>query len=98
MIRMMIPPISAWFTCEGLAHLDGRFLECLSQEQPHGYEQLKQYRAGVRAEPGVLSQWIISCAPVLEQFLSQLFCIEDEVRAARSAVERETPIFIFKKK
>jgi NADPH-dependent glutamate synthase beta subunit-like oxidoreductase/NAD(P)H-flavin reductase len=88
----------ALYNREGLAALDSRFLEYLKQRDPALCERL----VAARAEPGALplkaqSDLIIEAAPVLQDFLTELFGIGAEVEALRAGDLKLAPIYHVKR-
>ena len=83
-------------TAEGLQSLDRDFMEALSEVNPTLVEQLQHYRNGQLTAPHEVSEWIIACAPILENFLAQLFQIEPAVEALKKETRSHDPIFQFK--
>lgn len=82
------------FTVDGLTKLDTLFVEYLKTQDAHLASLLTAYRAGELLFP--ISEWIIATAPILEDFIAELFQIESEVKALKSETRSHDPIFIFK--
>lgn len=83
---------------EGLARLDGLFLGQLQQNAPHLHKQLIAYREHKNALGNIeTSILLINCAVFLEQFLSTLFSIEEEVEKNQARSLSYAPIAAFKK-
>src|SRR3990167_6556452 len=84
------------FHAEGLHRLDQTFLAYLNNKNPALLEQLKAYRQ--HSQPGIeQSEMLIATARVLENFLAELFHIEDEVAVSEALTTSFNPISIFKK-
>ncbi|OGT49878.1 MAG: pyridine nucleotide-disulfide oxidoreductase [Gammaproteobacteria bacterium RIFCSPHIGHO2_12_FULL_38_11] len=83
-------------TAEGLSLLDEWFIKKLSAEQHELAEQLKVYRDGKLHNPQEISELIIACAPVLENFIAELFQIESAVATLKKEICAHDPIFQFK--
>lgn len=79
-----------------LKHLDERFLNYLEKHDVRLYSQLLNYRAGLITDPKVVSQWIIDCALVLEDFVAELFNIQRAAQALRALTIADDPVFAFK--
>lgn len=82
-------------TQAGLAALDEQFIQYLSNVDFALSEQLKIYREG-RLLTAQISELVIVCAPILEQFIANLFGIEAEVAALKNTTRSHDPIFQFK--
>jgi NADPH-dependent glutamate synthase beta subunit-like oxidoreductase/NAD(P)H-flavin reductase len=86
------------FHAEGLLRLDADFLTFLKSSQPTLYENLLNYRQGLAFEsPIALSEFLITCATVLEEFVVKLFGIEDHAAVASAKTLAYNPISAFKK-
>ncbi len=85
------------FAPEGLKRLDDHFLSYLYNADQLLHDQLCSFRSGVELAPKELSQLIISCAPILEAFMAELFDIEEQVGQKQASLLSQNPIFIFKK-
>jgi NADPH-dependent glutamate synthase beta subunit-like oxidoreductase/NAD(P)H-flavin reductase len=85
------------FTAEGLARLDGRFLESLRGREPALAGRLIAYRNGATLTALETSELLLAAAPHLEDFLAQLFGIDRELAASRAATLSHDPVFAFKK-
>lgn len=83
---------------ETLNTLDQQFLEQLHQHDSAIHAKLLAYRHAQHTfTPPQVSELLLACAPVLEQFIAQLFNIETALAASRQATCMHTPIFEFKK-
>ena len=86
------------FTSEGLARLDGEFLRVLADKDQALVEGLQVYRAaGVRPADKAQSEFLLRLAPHLEQFVAQLFHLEQEVAALRARTRSHDVVTAFKK-
>ncbi|GMR07076.1 MAG: FAD-dependent oxidoreductase [Gammaproteobacteria bacterium] len=88
------------FTQDGLQKLDNEFVLYLKQSDEVLYSQLLDYRS--KADPiagGSLSTslLVLSCAPILEAFVAELFEIKEETRQARESTLSHDVIISFKK-
>ncbi len=86
------------FTIEGLQKLDEAFLDQLRTADPARHAQLLAWRR----DPGVLgpvevSELLLACAPLLEEFIAELFGIEQALAEQRAATLAHDPVFTFKK-
>lgn len=80
-----------------LAQLDGQFLERLRAQNPQLHQDLLTYRQ--QSPPlaaTAISALLIACAPLVEEFLAELFGIETELAATARATLAQQPIFAFK--
>ncbi len=84
-------------TSSGLSRLDKRFLAYLQEKDASLSEKLVHYRQGQPQSPQELSDFIMALALVLQDFLAELFDIEQALVLQRQAAEREQVIFRFKK-
>ena len=82
---------------EGLARLDALFLDHLRA----GDEALAARLEAARGDPSIAakdeSDLILALAPLLEDFIAELFGIEAEIRAQSAAQNRLSPIFACKR-
>lgn len=86
------------FHAEGLVRLDQTFLKQLQQTNPALHSELLAYREETKPfTPLAVSELLLACAPILEEFLAKLFNIEDEVAAAEAKTLSYNPISAFKK-
>ena len=81
---------------EGLNQLDQAFVAFLQQQSPELAGILHQHRSASLKE-GAYSQWIIGCAPYVEQFIADLFGIEAAVEDQHQPLSHHYPIFTFQK-
>ncbi|MCX7121233.1 MAG: pyridine nucleotide-disulfide oxidoreductase [Gammaproteobacteria bacterium] len=86
----------ALHTSEGLSELDERFIKTLAAQNPELRGQLKVYRDGKLNTPQQVSEFIIACAPFLENFIAELFQIESAVDFLKKETRSHDPIFQFK--
>lgn len=82
-------------TQDGLATLDEQFIQYLASVDSVLTKQLKRYRQGMLSTLQV-SEFVIACAPILEQFIATLFDIERDVAALKNTTRSHDPIFQFK--
>lgn len=85
------------FTAEGLCRLDKKFLVFLNEKNPSLQKALVCYRETNQPTNKEISELLISCASVLEEFLAQLFNIEDVLAASQENTISFNPISNFKK-
>jgi NADPH-dependent glutamate synthase beta subunit-like oxidoreductase/NAD(P)H-flavin reductase len=86
------------FRPEGLNRLDQVFLGQLKQQYPDLHTKLIAYRAKTNAFTSLeISELLISCASILENFLASLFQIEEAVAISRAKTTSQNPISLFKK-
>lgn len=86
------------FHAEGLHKLDQTFLEYLKQANEDAYSDLLAYRNETKTFTDIqISELLIACSIILEEFLVQLFNIEDAVAAAEALTIANNPISAFKK-
>jgi len=86
------------FNASGLNRLDQAFLAALNSNNPTLHAALIAYRTGrIQQNPLEISELLISCAIVLEQFLADLFSIEEAVAVSQAQTVSNNPISIFKK-
>ncbi len=80
-----------------LRHQDEQFLARLQQHNAVLHTQLLAYRNKHPAlSPTEISELLIACAPVLEDFLAELFGIETSLAKAAEVMLSEQPVFAFK--
>ena len=84
------------FRAEGLQRLDDEFLTRLTARDPAHHAALLAYRMNANAL-GTLatSELLLACAPLLDDFIAELFGIQTEVERLRVAT-RARPVFAFK--
>jgi NADPH-dependent glutamate synthase beta subunit-like oxidoreductase/NAD(P)H-flavin reductase len=82
---------------ETLAQLDHRFLELLRARDPARHDALLGYRQGKALTPLEVSELLLACGPVFEDFIADLFGIQPEIAAARAQTLAQDPVFVFKK-
>lgn len=86
------------FHAEGLLRLDQQFLTQLAEQSPHLHSNLLAYRNESKIfTPIEISELLIACAEKLEDFLIELFDIENAADAARAKTISYNPISAFKK-
>ncbi len=84
------------FHSDGLQRLDQLFLQQLSEIQPELRLLLDHYRAGELLSASQLSDFILALAPIVEAFIVDLFCIDQEVAAAQAHWLSHSPVLLFK--
>ncbi len=85
------------FQPDSLAQLDQQFLVKLQQFNPKLSKNLQSYRQGQQFNAEQVSELLLDCAPILEQFISQLFEITAEVNTVRRNFLANSPVQTFKK-
>lgn len=86
------------FQAEGLLRLDQQFLKNLANDSPGLHNDLLAYREESKKFTLVeISELLIACSKILEEFLIQLFGIENAADAIRAKTLSENPISAFKK-
>jgi NADPH-dependent glutamate synthase beta subunit-like oxidoreductase/NAD(P)H-flavin reductase len=86
------------FQSEGLHRLDQTFLAYLNHKDPSLHQKLLEYRAQTEAKNSVeQSEFLIACARILENFIAELFDIQDEVAISQVRTTSFNPIAVFKK-
>ncbi len=86
------------FELDNLQRLDEMFLARLQTRDARLHEQLLVYRRGDHGLTALqVSDLLIACGPVLEDFMVELFGIEDAAGRARAATVSHDPVFEFKK-
>lgn len=86
------------FQAEGLARLDDSFLKYLAACEPTVYQQLLIYRNNQQFNtPENLSEFLIACAKILENFIIELFNIEEAAAICQLKTIEHNPISTFKK-
>lgn len=80
-----------------LKNQDAKFLAQLQQYHPQLHEKLLAYRHQDPAlSPETISELLISCAPILEAYIAELFDIETALTKAAQNTLSHQPIFAFK--
>ena len=83
---------------DGLVRLDGQFVDFLKAQSPELHNRLMTARAAPEQLEGKPeSDLIVELAPVLEEFIAELFGIAHEVRALRSRHEALAPLYSVKR-
>lgn len=86
------------FQPEGLKRLDDTFLSKLAKTNPDAHIGLLAYRQGTyNTEPLAVSELLLALAPTLENFLIDLFNIEEAAAIAEARTLSYNPISAFKK-
>ncbi len=89
---------SQLFDVERLQKLDEEFLARLKATDMGLHEALLRYRSsGGEFAPTEVSDLIMGCTPVLEEFIADLFGIRSELEASRRATLSHDPVLAFKK-
>ncbi len=86
------------FESEGLARLDGEFLDHVGALDPDLADQIRRFRAGETPPTALLqSTLLLAIAPHIESFIAELFQIEPAVSALRRATVGHDSVMQFKK-
>ena len=86
------------FRAEGLQRLDQQFLTVLGQANPALRDDLLAYRDESKEFSDIaVSELLINCATLLEDFLAELFNIEEAAALAQIKTISYNPISVFKK-
>jgi NADPH-dependent glutamate synthase beta subunit-like oxidoreductase len=86
------------FTPEGLQKIDGLFLIRLRELDAKAHDSLLAWRAGKETlTPLQVSELLLACGPVLDEFIANLFNIQDALEATRRGTLAHDPVFHFKK-
>lgn len=86
------------FHASGLQRLDERFLHQLQASNPEAHRSLLAYRGNTHTFPAPeLSERLMTWAIFLEDFLIQLFNIDDAAAALQVTIQSDNPIAAFKK-
>jgi len=86
------------FHAEGLHRLDQQFMSHLAQELPGWHQQLLAYRNESQPfSPLETSELLLGCSPVLEDFLIELFDIEEAAARLEAQTVAQNPVAAFKK-
>ena len=89
---------SSLFELDGLTKLDTLFLQQLKAEDAGLHEKLLAYRAGELPVPDTdTSELLISCAKLLETFITELFQIQHAVNDLSEDTKGQRPVLAFKK-
>ncbi|RDI42858.1 FAD-dependent oxidoreductase [Aquicella lusitana] len=89
---------SELFHPDGLVRLDQAFLTHLNHHSPDLHDKLLAYRNRTSTLSAIeISELLISCATVLENFLASLFDIEEAVAISQAKTTSHNPISAFKK-
>src|SRR4051812_40466501 len=83
---------------DGLVRLDGQFVDFLKAQNPELHTRLMTARAApAQLEGKPESDLIVELAPVLEEFIAELFGIAHEVGTLRSCHEALAPLYSVKR-
>jgi NADPH-dependent glutamate synthase beta subunit-like oxidoreductase/NAD(P)H-flavin reductase len=86
------------FTPEGLEKIDGLFLDRLRQHDAKAHDTLLAWRDGRETlAPLQVSELLLACGPLLDDFVAGLFGIEKELNATQRGTLAHDPVFHFKK-
>ncbi len=89
---------ATFFQADTLNTLDQQFLTHLHHQNPSLHTKLLAYRFGTQTvTPIQISELLLVCAPVLEEFMADLFGIHEALEASRQQTRQHDPIFEFKK-
>src|SRR5262245_32029331 len=83
---------------DGLARLDGAFVDALKVRDSELHNRLMAARAAADEVAGKAeSELIVELAPVLEDFVAELFKINSEMKALQSRHETLAPLYMVKR-
>ena len=83
---------------DGLVRLDGHFVDFLQAQDAELHNRLMAARAAPEQVAGKPeSDLIVELAPLLEEFIAELFGIAHEVRALRSRHDALAPLYSVKR-
>lgn len=86
------------FHADGLSRLDQKFLTLLAERNSDLHQQLLAYRNQTSTLSTIeTSELLINCAKVLEEFIGDLFGIEEAIAISRTKTTSHNPIAAFKK-
>jgi len=89
---------SELFQVETLVQLDQQFLKLLHDQDASLHQKLLAYRQNEQVFSAIeISELLIACAPILEDFIESLFGISEAVKAVYHQTRQHQPIFEFKK-
>lgn len=89
---------SELFHSKGLKRLDQEFLTTLGKNDPDLQKKLKAYREqSIPFSALEISDLLLACAPILENFLIELFDIEEEAAIVQAQTLLNNPLSAFKK-
>lgn len=80
-----------------LQALDDQFLAYLANVEPALIPQLEAYRRGAVIDPLAVSALLLAMAPILEEFVADLFGIGPALEQSRARTLDHDPVFAFKK-
>ncbi len=98
-----MPPLAGFdfrnlLDADGLADLDARFLDWLGERDGHLRERLLEYRGGDGGSDRLqVSNLLLSLAPHLERWLTDMFDNAAELGAVRAALVDDAVVFRFKR-
>ncbi|MBI1804243.1 MAG: FAD-dependent oxidoreductase [Ignavibacteria bacterium] len=99
-LRLNIPGFSFYdlFIPQKLAELTRHFFDYVRHRNPEACKRFEEYllHKGAGLSAVEVSKRLTDIAPYLSTFVTQLFCIEEEVQALRDRADRERIIFTFK--
>jgi len=86
------------FEPHGLRRLDGQFLDDLRNSAPVLEQQLLDYRQGLQlSTPIDISEFLLTVAPHLDEFIARLFDIQSALEASQGRTISHNVIMRFKK-
>ncbi|HSD98040.1 MAG TPA: hypothetical protein VLB06_12960, partial [Sulfuricaulis sp.] len=86
------------FTPEGLQKIDVLFLERLRARHATAHDTLIAWREGrEKLTPLQVSELLLTCGPVLDNFIAGLFGIKETMEVAQQRTLTHDPVFHFKK-
>ncbi|MBI5613266.1 MAG: FAD-dependent oxidoreductase, partial [Gammaproteobacteria bacterium] len=86
------------FREQGLQRLDDEFLARLMARDPARHEALLAYRANTDTLGALAtSELLLACAPLLDDFIAELFGIQTDLDRLGAATRAHDPVYAFKK-
>lgn len=89
-------PVTERRSVSYLSKLDREFLDYLAKNNSEIYQNLTYYRDGMIFKPRELSEFLLALAPLVENFVAELFDITSELTSQREAILAQHPILSFK--
>ena len=91
-------PFASLFRLEGLQRLDQLFLSRLERHDTGSFELLLAYRRGGHGlGTEQISTLLLTCAPVLEELIAEIFGIQEITQRAQAAALSHDAVFEFKR-
>lgn len=86
------------FQADTLNALDQQYLTHLHRHNPSLHAELLAYRTQSQTfTPVQISELLLACAKILEEFIADLFSLHEALEASRQQTRQHDPIFEFKK-